>query len=168
MKRTKPYLEIFKSLGGKVDPCDEEIIQGKGWHLHTSRGKNLYFSHKLTGIRNEFLHRKVMKRVLGRELNSLELVDHINGDTKDNRRENLRVCSNAENLRNRKRPPTDNKTGVMGVCFCPATGKWAAEIRLNQKRIWLGRHADFATAVNVRREAEKKYWGEFAPKWGST
>ncbi|MBA4542024.1 HNH endonuclease [Thermoactinomyces daqus] len=60
-----------------------------------------------------------------------EVVDHLNGDTLDNRRENLRAVDRATNQRNRRVSHT-NKTGFRGVHENKQTGKWTASIFLGQ------------------------------------
>lgn len=52
-------------------------------------------------------------------------IDHINGAKWDNRIENLRVATNAQNCRNRGRR-ADNKSGFKGVSFEARSGKWRA------------------------------------------
>jgi len=65
------------------------------------------------------------------------VVDHINGNRLDNRKDNLRICTNAENLRNRKRNVT-NSCGYKGVYFAKGFHRnkpWRAEIVLDGKKI---------------------------------
>lgn len=61
-------------------------------------------------------------------------LDHINGDRADNRIDNLREATNAENAQNRLRK--DNKSGFPGVRA--ENSKWLAEIKVNYKPIRLG------------------------------
>jgi hypothetical protein len=95
-----------------------------------------------------FLHREVMKRVLGRELGPTEQVDHKNHLKNDNRRENLRLCTRAENLRNRQ-TFRNNRTGFKGVRLVER-GKYSARIMANGRNYNLGL---FLTA----EEASKAY-----------
>ena len=97
------------------------------------------------------IHRFIMKPKKG------EYVDHINGDTLDNRRSNLRVCTNAANLRN-GRIRQNNTSGKTGVWQDKRSGKWVAEIKVNYKKISLGRSKSFEEAIKLRKQAEKKYW----------
>lgn len=83
----------------------------------------------------------------------VEQVDHINGDRADNRWGNLREVSHAENGRNVKRP-SDNSTGVMGVCLPKRTGTWVAYITAAGRRIHLGSFATLEEAAAARRSAE--------------
>lgn len=54
--------------------------------------------------------------------------------------------------------PRHNTSGVKGVTFDKHTGKWRAMIEFKGKRISLGRHWEFADAVQARKEAEEKYY----------
>jgi HNH endonuclease len=56
-----------------------------------------------------------------------EVVDHINGDTLDNRRSNLRICTNRQNLLNRKKP-SNNTSGFVGVHWNKQKNKWHTRI----------------------------------------
>lgn len=87
-------------------------------------------------------------------------VDHINGNTSDNRIENLREASTCENTRNMKKP-SHNTSGIKGVGFCKQTGKYTAWIWVNNKKIWLGRHATKEEARKAYLEASNHYHGDF-------
>ena len=80
-------------------------------------------------------------------------VDHKNGDRSDNRIANLRDVTNAENGRNQKRH-RDNTSGVTGVCWHRASGKWNARIKVGARNKSLGLFADFDAAVSARKAAE--------------
>lgn len=85
-------------------------------------------------------------------------VDHIDGNTLNNSRTNLRVCTNAANIRN-GRIRTNNTSGNTGVRQPRGPGtKWEARIRVNYKIIILGFFDTFEEAVGARKAAEKTYW----------
>ena len=86
-------------------------------------------------------------------------IDHINGDPRDNRIENLRLSSSSENQRN-KGPNRNNKSGVKGVSL--NCGKWRATISVNRKKIHLGAFHDIASAQKARETAEAYYFGQFS------
>lgn len=90
-----------------------------------------------------------------------EEVDHINGDPLDNRIENLRAATHAENLRNMK-TPSSNTSGRNGVSWHKATRKWAVGIRHNGKWMHLGTFNDYSDAVKRRQDAESTIYGEFS------
>ena len=81
-------------------------------------------------------------------------IDHINGITNDNRIENLRVTSHAENCKNQKRRITNN-SGVMGVSFVKASRKWQIEIQKNGRKLYLGISKCVGEAACIRAIAEK-------------
>lgn len=103
------------------------------------------------------LHRLVMDAPKGK------VVDHINHNRLDNRKSNLRICTFAENGKNLSLKK-NNTSGVAGVCWDKSRKKWSAVIKVNYKPIHLGRYKEFNDAVKVRKEAELKYFGEFAPR----
>ena len=79
-------------------------------------------------------------------------IDHIDGDSSNNRILNLRQATPEENSRNRKLAVT-NTSGVMGVTR--AGKKWRAQISHKSRSIDLGRYSRFEDAVVARREAER-------------
>jgi hypothetical protein len=76
------------------------------------------------------------------------VVDHINHNTLDNRRENLRLLTNQENSQNRKGSNSNNfRSGIRGVTRTN-NGKWAAYMKLNWERIHIG-------VYETKEEAQK-------------
>jgi len=90
-----------------------------------------------------------------------EHVDHINGNSLDNRIENLRPATNSENQRN-KFALKRNSSGLKGIHFCKTTSKWRAQISIDRKRISLGRFETKAQAHLAYKKAAKLYHGAFA------
>jgi hypothetical protein len=81
-------------------------------------------------------------------------VDHRNGITNDNRRLNLRVCTQAENSWNR-RTHSNNTSGVKGVSFYKANQKWKARVMAHGVSHFLGYFdsiEDAKDAVTKKRE----------------
>lgn len=84
-------------------------------------------------------------------------IDHINGDTLDNRRENLRIVTPAENAKNvRKR--INNTSGYTGVWFNKNKNLWTAEIQLNNRKIHIGNY-DEKYEANIAYRAAAKVLG---------
>lgn len=101
-----------------------------------------------------------MSRYLFDNLTSKMFVDHINGNTLDNRKQNLRICTPQENSWNKgKTRGSTMPTGVRKT----ESGKFEARIMVNRKNMSLGTYGTLSEAVDARRKAEIKYFGEFAP-----
>lgn len=81
-------------------------------------------------------------------------VDHINRSKSDNRIANLREVTRAQNMQNAVTGPK-SRTGVRGVAHHPASGKFAAYISRDNKKVWLGVHDTIEQAAVVRRAAER-------------
>jgi len=87
-------------------------------------------------------------------------VDHINGNSLDNRIKNLRLATVRQNSFNQSLSKR-NTSGVTGVRWVKRDKKWVAYIRFNGKQTHLGYFANKEDAIQTRIEAEKKYFGEF-------
>jgi hypothetical protein len=100
------------------------------------------------------LHRFITNCPFGKQ------VDHVSGDTLDNRRENLRFCTHAENTRNAQKRK-DNKSGFKGVSWQGQKKKWRACISVNSKNKHLGLFTTAEAAHEAYVVASQKYHGEF-------
>jgi hypothetical protein len=89
-----------------------------------------------------------------------EQIDHVNGERSDNRWSNLRHCSASQNSFNRKKY-RNNSTSVTGVYWHKRSQRWTASIDVSRKRISLGYFDSIDDAGRSRREAERKYFGDF-------
>lgn len=101
--------------------------------------------------------------ILNLNENDKVFVDHINRNPLDNRKSNLRTCTCAENTRNKKTLKS-NKVGVNGVSYIKERKKWLARIMKDGVLYELGAYVNIEDAIKARKEAEIKYYGEFAPK----
>ena len=89
------------------------------------------------------------------------VIDHIDGNTRNNCITNLRLCSQAQNVRNQKLRK-DNTTGAKGVYKKNHTRRWQAQLMVNGKHTHIGYYdtkEEAEEAVRTRRTAEFK---EFA------
>lgn len=152
-------IPLTKGQYALVDDIDYQDVSRFNWCIAKS-GSRLYASRKRSrkfpGKRlTLYLHRHIMGEPVGL------MVDHINHDTLDNRRENLRVCTQTQNLQNRSGAMGRSKTGLRGVCFDRARNKFLAQISVNGNRINLGRFKTAEEAKAVYDYANRKHFGEF-------
>jgi hypothetical protein len=110
----------------QVSPEDEHLLNEHRWRLNNYGYVVRYEggTRCKTPIKAYLLHRVIVGAQPG------QIVDHINGDKLDNRRENLRICSHAENMRNRRKHK-NNTTGYPNVER--RGGKYLARVRVNGK-----------------------------------
>ena len=155
------YIEVYDLNHRKflIDIEDYESVRRFNWRVD----KNGYVSKasETKEAKNYFgtmlLHRFLLQPEKG------FVVDHINHKPWDNRRENLRICQQKDNMRNISKTQK-NKSGVIGVYYCKPRNTWVAQISVNNKITYLGSSDNFEEAVKLRLYAEKKYCGEFAPQ----
>lgn len=140
-----------------VDDADYEALIQFKWYLTTCGNHHYAARHtkrpeKRTMV---YMHRAITSAPKGLE------VDHINGDGLDNRRENLRVCTHGENLRNQGLQ-ANNRSGYRGVSWSKKEKKWVTYIKVDNKRQFVGQFDEKENAARAYDEAARKYHGEFA------
>ena len=131
-----------------IDEEDAHIIAGKNVYV-ASRGYPC-----ISRGRTYKVHRIIMNAPEDK------VVDHINGNKLDNRKINLRLCTNRENLMGQK-IPRDNKSGFKGVYWYKASKKWMAKIVVNYKTIYLGLFDKVEDAGMAYKNAAKLYFKEY-------
>jgi hypothetical protein len=88
-------------------------------------------------------------------------IDHINANRSDNRIENLRECSNAENCRNTS-SMKGGTSNFLGVCWYARNKRWHSQITVNRRRLHLGFFRDEEEAAKAYDAAAEAHFGEFA------
>lgn len=133
-----------------VDECDYQRLNAYRW-WSVDMGGYVYAFTKIDGKRVG-MHRLIVRAPEGK------VVDHINGDTLDNQRSNLRVCLQSENMRNRKQSSHSSQP-YKGVEACK--GRWRARITVDGKRRHLGLFDLPEDAHKAYAAASKALHGEF-------
>jgi hypothetical protein len=143
-----------------VDEIDYEYLETYTWRYHSGYVEKS--NYKITKLFTKTLmHRMIMENVLDRKLNRYEFVDHINHDTLDNRRENLRIANIKTNGQNRL-IGYNNTSGYKGVHFVKRLNKWQSRIQVNNRRIHLGYFETPEMAAKAYDKAAIEHHGEFA------
>jgi hypothetical protein len=141
-----------------VDVSDFEALSVYRWGYITTRGRKYATRYERGSKRTKvFMHREILGLTRGDKIQG----DHINGDTLDNRRENLRPASHGQNQHNRKLQ-TNNTTGYKGVWFVKAIGRYRAEVKYKNKKFNAGTFDDPKQAALAYDKKAKELFGEFA------
>ena len=129
-----------------IDKDDLDKLEGSLWYMQGD-----YIASRRMGL----LHRLIMNCPKGMT------IDHINHDKLDNRKSNLRICTQSENSQNIGKKKT-NTSGYKGVSLDKNTGKWRASIMKNRKSYVIGNYNTPEEAHAAYCKTAKELHGEFA------
>ena len=137
---------------------DYNLIKDYCWYVRITNNNKK--NHKKYHCLETWIDNKAMRFT---EMIGCKYRDHIDRNPLNNRKENLRECTQSDNSKNHSLY-SNNKSGVSGVCYHSSTSKWSSNITVNYKTINLGEFVDKEDAIIARLNAELKYFGEFAPQ----
>lgn len=134
----------------RVDLADLGAVIGHSWRINAKDDcRYAVFHRRVDGrITAVLMHRVILGAKKG------QIVDHINGDGLDNRRENLRFVTHGQNMQNRRGATKRSKTGIRGVFFEVRKARYVAKVKVNRRVVHLSYHRTIAeaqaAAVNAR------------------
>lgn len=155
LKEDYAILKIFSKRFGKfdifIDIDDVEKCKPITWHIDYAKNNDSFYVRGQAKTQNGKIERYKLSRFIMNAPRGL-VVDHINGNTLDNRKSNLRNCSYFINSCNNKR----NTSGRAGVYWNKKIKKWYPRI----KNMFFGYFETKDEAIKVRRQKELEYFGE--------
>lgn len=105
---------------------------------------------------------EVQRVIMDVQFDNSVVVDHINHDTLDNRKENLRVAKRSENSKNRKSKNSNNTSGYRNVSWNSSINKWMVQLQIDGKNNCLGSFDNVHEAGKFAEEMREKLYKEFA------
>jgi hypothetical protein len=151
-------ISLTRGLFTKVDDADYEWLSQWKWSIE---GKTRLYAVRGQWDGQGVRHVSMSRLILGLEKGDPRQPDHINRDTLDNQRANLRIATASENARNRRLLRSDNTSGFRGVHVKP-DGRFQSYIYHHRKRIHLGYFVNVRDAIAARDAKAKELHGEFA------
>lgn len=150
-------IKLHDGQSAIVDEADRHIVSSRKWYAMKS-GDKLYaaFVENVNGkSKTTYMHRLIQGAGEG------QCVDHKNGNSLDNRRSNLRIATESQNMQNVGITKA-NTSGYKGVHWHSAASKWHARIRVDGKRLHLGLFDAAEDAHAAYSAAAQKHHGKFA------
>lgn len=141
-----------RGLKVKVDDNLFELLDKYKWHISVCEKTKFYAQTTFKGKLSLTMHDFLMNTPKGMT------IDHVNGDSLDNRMDNLRICSQQQNNCNRKSPNVKKTSKFKGVYWHSQNNCWIAQC----KRIHLGRFATQELAAKAYDIAAKEQFGDYA------
>lgn len=163
-------IQLTQGMVAIIDKEDYGKVCSYKWFAVRSRGNYYAAAH---GVNRETIK---MHRVIMGVVNSKIICDHKDHNGLNNRKENIRICSNSENVKNTtSRKNTTSK--YLGVCYKPTrkrklksghysiseyTKKWVAQIQCNGKKFFIGRFLEEKQAALAYNKAATEKFNDFA------
>lgn len=145
-----------------IDAEDFERVSQFKWLAHTkNKGKTYYVERNVRISKNKAETVSMARFILNAQKG--QVVDHIDKNPLNNRKNNLRLATPQQNQFNRNYS-CNNKLKTKGVFWRSSKKKFIAQIKYNGKIIYLGSFKVLGDADDAYRKAEIKYFGEFARK----
>lgn len=142
-----------------VDEADYNFLMQWKWFAWKNTGGQYYAGRRVRIAVGKqatvHMHRAILSAPDGMQ------VDHVNHETLDNRRENLRLATFSQNTKNRKRYK-NNTSGIKGVSLYKPSQKWIAIISVDGKFKHLGYYVSKEAAAHAYAEAAHRFHGDFA------
>lgn len=137
-----------------VSDEDLTLLNEHKWNLARNY-RGIQYAKRNNKGKTTYMHRVVMNAPDGMQ------VDHINGNGLDNRRSNLRICTNSQNAQNSFKKK-NKSSRYKGVCWRKDDRNWIARITHNRKQICIGRYHDEVSAAQAYDKKAIELFGEFA------
>jgi hypothetical protein len=149
-------IKLSKGLNTIVDDDDYEMLSQFSWYAHDG-GKNTYAATRILGD-IIYMHQMILS---SDKTDEYPFVDHINNNTLDNRKENLRPSNSRENSSNRSKTERETSSKFKGVTRIN-NNKWKAHIGINDKDFHIGYFKTENDAAKAYNREAKEIFGDKA------
>lgn len=149
------YVPLTKGLRAMIDHEDAHLVCSMRWSVTSHGYARAAYTRQDGTTETIFMHRILVGAAVG------QYVDHIDGDKLNNRKTNLRLCQQYQNMANRG-APRNSSTGYKGVSLCRETGRYRAILNFRGKVYRLGRFQTAIEAAHAYDAMASRLLGQFA------
>ncbi|RYI30549.1 hypothetical protein EVU96_09035 [Bacillus infantis] len=153
-KKGEEYITLFD-----VEDLSKVEAENLSWHLKWDKSLESYYckATRYLGIINGKPNYKTvyLHCLISETLETNYYVDHLNHNTLDNRKENLKVTDQQTNTLNRKGLNRNNSTGTRNVSFAKGSRKYLVQFQVNGKNKKFGEFEKLEDAVKCAEENRK-------------
>lgn len=146
------WIKLTRNKRAKVSNSDYSMLIKYRWYADSNTGGKIWYAATSICGKTVRMHRLIMgltdPKIYG---------EHRNHNGLDNRRGNLRIANNSQNMMNAR---GYGRSKYLGVCW--HIEKWQAKIKAHGKYIHLGLFKNEITAAGAYDKAARKYHGKFA------
>lgn len=151
------YIPLTKGFVAKVSPYRVAELSQYSWSACCYNGRVIAVRRQRPRKQLIRMHRQILDLLENQTL----VVDHINHDSLDNRDENLRACTQQQNVFNYS-IRSDNTSGHPGVSWSKKNRKWVVTMKVGVKSRYFGSYLSFEEACAHQVQIARKYFGEYA------
>lgn len=160
IRTTHKTIQLTRGLVAIVDDKDYETVNAYSWFAKKgSRGG--YYAARNSRCGGKRITLWMHRQILGITFNNNLEVDHIDHDSLNNKRSNLRIVSTSQNQMN-QRHRCCGSSKFKGVYRKNGDSKWCSRIRKNGRLLYLGLFPEEAEAARAYDLAARELFGEFA------
>ena len=154
-------IPLSKGYYSKVDDDMYDYLMQWSWYAKLSRTSNSYYATRNGGKADgDRRYKTIPMASVIMDGDTGSRVDHIDRDSLNNQRYNLRFVTRSQNGFNRS-IASNSTSGYKGVIFCKSRNKWRPKITFQGKRYYCGRYSCKHDAARAWNLMSKKYHGEF-------
>lgn len=147
-------IQLTKGYSVLVDDEDYEKLIKYKWYAHICNGLIYAATRSIKDLKFVYMHRYIMNCTKG------FVVDHITGNTLDNQKNNLRSCTQKQNIRNRV-GNKNTSSKYIGVSWNKTHKKWSTETRKDKIKIFIGYFDNENDAAEAYNKKCLELYGEY-------
>lgn len=158
------YIEII-IYNNKNEPVNKTIIDKedleliKDYKLHSDGHGYVKWAKYINNKKHVGLLHRLILNITDENI----IIDHINRNRSDNRKQNLRIVNECDNRKNHNMY-SNNTSGFNGIWWNKRNNNWCVEIRYDKTKVHLGSFTSIDNAIIARELGELKFFKEFSPQ----